>query len=138
MSWPARWEHRTLDRRLVANIDIAPTVADAAGAMGLDADGRSLLDGSQERSILVSEFWRKPGDQRSTVPDWTSIRTHAYQYVEYTRGERIIAREYYSFEDDPWQLRNLLGDSNKSNDPNVSRLHRTLLRVRACQGSSCN
>jgi arylsulfatase A-like enzyme len=138
MAWPARWDGPAVDDRMVANIDIAPTVLDAAGTTMGRLDGHSVLDANWKRTVLLAEFWQKRGEQRSTVPNWTSIRTPSYQYVEYTRDRTVIAREYYKLRPDPWQLRNLLGDSKRANDPDVGRLGQLLRRARGCAGRECS
>ena len=137
MAWPARYDGLNRDERLVTNVDIAPTILDAVDASAGRTDGRSLLDRTWVRRMVLMEFWQKVGEHRSTVPDWTSIRTRRYQYVEYTRGARVIDREYYRLRRDPWQLQNLLGDLERSNDPDIGRLHRVLRRAQRCKGTTC-
>jgi arylsulfatase A-like enzyme len=129
MRWPAAVVGGTSDERLAANIDIAPTVLDAVGisqsAVG-PIDGRSLLS-EVDRSRLLFEL--------RGVRNWASLRTETYQYTEHYRdGGRVRFREYYRLTKDPWQLRNLLGDDRRANDPGVSRLHRQLRQARSCVG----
>jgi arylsulfatase A-like enzyme len=123
---------------MVANIDITPTVLEAAGITpeGASFDGRSLLDESWSRDRLLLEFF---GPERETiVPPWASLRTSDYQYVEYYDGAgEVTFREYYDLAQDRWQLENLLGDGDASNDPSVTELHDRLAADRACAGSSC-
>jgi arylsulfatase A-like enzyme len=137
--WPGQVEADKKDSRLVANIDIAATVLDVVGETGAyDVDGRSLFS-QGARDKLLLEHWKKKGnDKESELPDWASILTPAYQYVEYYRpsGEEIAA-EFYDRIVDPWQLRNLLGDRRRANDPNVSRLSSELADLRDCAGDSC-
>jgi arylsulfatase A-like enzyme len=134
--WRGRVEPGSKDDRLVANLDLAPTLLDAAG---LDPrasfDGTSLLDG-RERNRLLVEQW---ADGETLVPTMAALRADDYQYVEYYAGAggRVVAREYYDLVADPWQRRNLLGDADAGNDPNVRTLARRLRADRACQGSSC-
>jgi arylsulfatase A-like enzyme len=137
--WPGKVEAGEEDSRLVANIDIAATVLDLVGDTGAyDVDGRSLFE-QGTRDKLLLEHWKKEGkDKESELPDWASILTPAYQYVEYYRpsGEKI-ATEFYDRTTDPWQLRNLLGDRGKANDPNASGLSAELADLRDCAGDSC-
>jgi arylsulfatase A-like enzyme len=136
--WPGVVEAGRTDSRLVANIDIAATVLDVVGEAGaFDVDGRSILEpGMRDRLLL--EHWTKGNDSASEVPDWASILTPAYQYVEYYRpSEERMAIEFYDRVRDPWQLRNLLGDRTKANDPNVRKLSAELADLRDCSGDSC-
>ena len=129
--WPGHFPTGNLDGRIVANIDIVPTVLEAAGVNAANAplDGRSLLlAGSRTR--LLTEFFKSKGD----APPWASTLTPSYQYTEYATGER----EYYDLVDDPWQLTNLLGDQDPNNDPpNLSQLSSKLASDKQCIGESC-
>lgn len=138
--WPGHFPGREVDERPVANIDIAPTVYDAAGVRPDEAhpvDGRSLLERSWSRDRMLLEFSRR---EERAVPTWASLRSATYQYIEiYDEDQREVAfREYYDLVNDPYQLTNLLGDSDPSNDPDPQRL--TLLstqlqRDRRCRGT---
>ncbi|MDQ3982768.1 MAG: sulfatase [Actinomycetota bacterium] len=132
--WPGHVEPGSVDDRLAANVDLAPTLLDAAGALPPDElDGTSLL-GDQTRERLLIEQW---GDEETYVPTMAALRTSDYQYVEYYAGRRIVAREYYDLARDPWQRRNLLGDGDLGNDPDVEALSRALGADRRCSGRSC-
>ncbi|MGH2757200.1 MAG: sulfatase family protein [Actinomycetota bacterium] len=134
--WPAMIGPGTADDRIAANIDIAPTVYDAAGiAPGYEPDGHSLL-GSNERDRLLLEFW---DTGRGALPTWASTITEGFQYVEYygDQGLPETPTEYYDLTVDPWQLDNLLGDSDAANDPNVPMLSVQLSFDRSCEGSEC-
>ena len=136
--WPGHLAPRTHDRRLVANIDIAPTVLEAAGITPDPAkpiDGRSLLS-SGRRGHILAEFWKL---HKYPVPTWASIRTRSFQYVEYygDDGQTVIFREYYDLRADPYQLDNRLGDADRGNDPDVSALHDRLAKDRTCVGVAC-
>jgi arylsulfatase A-like enzyme len=135
--WPGHFRQaaQTLARR-AANIDIAPTVLDAAGVTpdpAVPMDGRSLLRPSTPRAMLL-EYWRGGG---GGAPPWASIRTATYQYTEYYAADGSVSfREYY-VAGDRFQLRNLLHDGDPADNPDVEALHAKLLAARACQGSSC-
>jgi arylsulfatase A-like enzyme len=133
--WPGHFGRAVTDRRLVANIDIAPTVLRAAGVSPPDdppMDGRSLLE-QDGRDRMLIEFWNELG-----VPTWASIRKNGYQYIEYYRDDgSIFFREYYDMRSDPWQLTNLFRDGDRSNDPSRRQLHLRLERDRSCEGSAC-
>ncbi|MDQ4144780.1 MAG: sulfatase [Actinomycetota bacterium] len=137
MRWPGKIEPGGNDERIAANIDIAPTVLDAVGMEQVEGmDGRSLLDTSWPRDRILTEF-EKDGDL--PYPTWASIRTRAYQYIEYyaADGNSVRFREYYDLLEDPWQLENLLGDGDPTNDPNTRRLSRQLAEDRACSEEAC-
>jgi arylsulfatase A-like enzyme len=162
----------SVDKRLVANIDLAPTIAAAAGAALPAADGISLLS-PLERDALLLE-WRyvpafadedftaesrgRGGNHKHTqrhhrhrhrlggsggiatgeVPDYLGLRTLDTLYVEYRTGER----ELYTYENDPYELDNLLADwEGHVPTPAAEALAATLAeRMEAlhdCAGASC-
>jgi arylsulfatase A-like enzyme len=130
LRWPGRVAAGRVDSRLVANVDIAPTILAAARLRPTwSIDGHSLLSRHRRNRILL-EFWRE-----SRVPTWASVRTRRYQYVEYygVNGGRTFS-EYYDLVRDPWQLRNLLRDGTAANDPSLTAVRRTLQRLRRCSG----
>lgn len=135
LSWPGHVRGAVRDRRLAGNIDVAPTVLDAAGVSHPPMDGRSLL-GSWTRSRILLETW---GSQRRVHLAWASLRTRALQYVEYYAPDftTVRGRELYDLRADPRQLHNLLADAGSSNDPRIAALSRRLRADRACAGAGC-
>jgi arylsulfatase A-like enzyme len=130
--WPDHFTAGAVDRRLVANIDIVPTILAATGVRATTAtiDGRSLLSSHRDRLFL--EFFRS----RSTAPRWFSTRTATYQYVEYADGSGF--REYYNLRTDPWQLDNVFNNRVVGDEPpNAARLAAQLAADRQCAGTSC-
>lgn len=120
---------RRLTKR-VANIDLAPTIVDAADAQaGRIMDGRSLLPLFAHpgrplgRDLLVE---RGPGED-----PYAAIRTGHYLYVEYESG----ARELYDLDRDPYELR------SRHADPAYARVRRDLAErldhLRTCRGAAC-
>jgi N-acetylglucosamine-6-sulfatase len=115
-----------VDSRLVANVDLAPTILDAADARaGRKLDGRSLL-------VLLAK--QKEGRKRDILletPEYAAVRTPRYVWVEYTTGER----ELYDLQRDPDQLQ------SRHDDPAYaairSDLERRLAKLRRCAGSNC-
>ncbi|HYO61291.1 MAG TPA: sulfatase [Actinomycetota bacterium] len=135
VKWPAGLDGDRVDDRLAANIDVAPTVFDAAGIRpAIERDGRSLLR-RWERPYLLLERWRT--QHAPMIPDWASLWTGTGQYVEYSDDGTITARAYYDLVEDPWQLDNLLTDENPVNDQAARRLHHALRKVRYCSGAGC-
>jgi arylsulfatase A-like enzyme len=138
--WPGRLPAGAVDDRLVATIDIKPTVLDAAGVdpdPGDTVDGRSLLSGERRRRLLL-EYWRDPANAPG-VRDWAALRTPAWQYVENYDQPGVkgrVFREYYDLAADPGMGRNLLADADPANDPPAS-LGADLAEARRCAGAGC-
>lgn len=127
-----RWDGQILegvDERLAANIDIAPTALDAAAVTpSHDVDGRSLLEAWDRDEVLIEM------SPDRTRPQWASVVSDGYQYVEYYGGDESVPvfREYYDLLVDPWQLNNLLADETPMNDPNTAALSARLASYRTC------
>ena len=122
------------DHRLVANIDVLPTVLAAAGVAynKTQIDGRRLQ--TSHRTAILLEYW---GNVRGWAP-WASIRTPGMQYTEWYRADGSIKfKEYYNMVKDPWQLENRFLDGVSNNIPNRSTLHDQLSRKRVCVGGGC-
>jgi N-acetylglucosamine-6-sulfatase len=114
----------------VANVDLAPTIVDAANATpGRLLDGRSLLPllaspaTPLARDLLVE---RGPGED-----PYAALRTNRYLYVEYASG----ARELYDLATDPYQLRSRHADPAYASVR--SNLAARLARMRTCRGANC-
>lgn len=126
---------RTLPH-FVLNIDLAPTLADLAGAAPARfVDGRSLrplLAGAPPsagawRNDFVVEYW-SPSMRKA--PAYEALRTSGYLYVEYVSGER----ELYDLRADPYELKNLAGSAAPGL---VSELSKRLRFLEHCAGESC-
>jgi arylsulfatase A-like enzyme len=107
---PAMFPART-DSHLVANIDLAPTFAELAGASIPDSvNGLSLVpllkDGNADwRDSLLIEHWPTEEGIGSKIPEFYAVRNADWKYVEYSTGER----ELYDLKHDPYELENLAG-----------------------------
>ena len=140
LRWPTRVRARSVDRRLVANIDLTPTIAHVArlNVNGHALDGRSLLDRRWQRDHLLLEYFE---GETAITPTWASVTSLADQFVQYYDEDgRPTEREYYDLLQDPWQLENTLGDFDPTNDPSPAKLAELSARLaddRACAGSSC-
>jgi arylsulfatase A-like enzyme len=136
--WPGRLPAGTVDDRLVATVDIAPTVLEAAGLRpdpAVPLDGRSLLDG-RRRERLLAEYWRDQANAPG-IRDWATLRGPGWQYIEsYDQPGGGTYREYYDLARDPGMERNLLSDHDPGNDPPAG-LAAELAAARACAGASC-
>lgn len=136
-----RWDGHVVagarDHRLVANVDVVPTVLSAAGIEPLSRpDGRDLLDPA-ERDHLFLEYFPDPV---RPVPAWAAVLTPDLLYAEYYDPDgSTIFLEFYDAGDDPWQLENLLGDEERANDPSpaeLRRLTRMVAEDRRCRGDA--
>jgi N-acetylglucosamine-6-sulfatase len=134
----------TVSKELVSNVDLAPTILDAAGGVAADRpmDGRSMLpfarDGKLRTSRPVLHEGLEAGDidrdgaaKSGTVGEYHAIRTARYLYVEWLNG----AIELYDRARDPGELRSLQHDRRYRRIRRT--LHRALVRLRNCVGDAC-
>jgi arylsulfatase A-like enzyme len=109
---PAYFQPR-IEKKIAANIDIAPTFADLAGASIPDTvDGLSLVPLLKDSSAawrdgILLEHWPTNEGIGSMIPEFYSIRTADWKYVEYSTGET----ELYDLVNDPYELQNLSGQN---------------------------
>ena len=123
--------------QMAANIDLAPTFAELAGAEVAEfVDGRSLVPFLLGRAEDVTD-WRnalllETGylDRESHVIAYRGIRAEAFTYVEYESAEL----EFYDLTSDPYQLDNLAGELDAET---LSLLHTWLEQLTACQAEGC-
>ena len=118
-------------QELVANIDLAPTIAAWAGVQAPEyVDGRSLvpvLEGTPTawRRWLVFEYFL------SGHP-YVGVRTAGGEsYIEYENGEK----EYYDLAVDPWQLQS--AHAAPENAERLATLSATLSDLKGCQRAGC-
>jgi arylsulfatase A-like enzyme len=106
-----RWDRLSntprTESKMAANIDLAPTIADAAHVPAPGVDGRSLLplldgSGTVRRSTILIEglALERPGG--ASVPSFCGVRTSSRVFVHYATGED----EYYALRTDPYELKN--------------------------------
>lgn len=128
--WPGRVEPGP-DDRIAANIDIAPTIYDAAGVdPGYEPDGRSLLGDYRREWILTERRFEDEDTRGAFVPG-------REQYLEARNGEgEVVSREYYDLVRDPSELDNLVGAQGEPRR-RVERWRRAVARASECAGASC-
>lgn len=144
---------------LAANIDIAPTILELAGAQAdKSIDGRSLVpfladsglrsrrpilfesfvessDVEAQGAISTSASRRRGGGATASLlappKDYAGIRLGPYKYIAWPTGEK----ELYNVNNDPNELNSLHRDPNYF--PIRNFLHRQLKRFTSCVGREC-
>ena len=120
-----------VSQQLVANIDLAPTIAGWAGIHPpAYVDGRSLIPLLEGRSMA----WRRYllFEYFLSGHPYTGVRTAGGEsYIEYGNGDR----EYYDMRVDPWELHNAYGDPQ--NAERVEQLSQVLSTLKDCKAAGC-
>ena len=122
---------------MVLNIDLAPTLAELAGARAADfVDGRSFapfLRGAPPkawRKDFLVEHWVDETDDGAGIPAYAAVRTADHLYVEYPTNER----ELYDLKKDPYQMESLHRTAPSSL---VKKLSSRLSALKDCRAASC-
>ena len=144
-------------KQMTANIDLAPTIVDAANAKaGRVMDGKSLLPllahtstqwgrdlliergpaGAKRAGTATGEIGNgDDGNQGKTAAPgdqrFTGLRTPRFLYAEYGNGEK----ELYDLAQDPDELNNLA--SNAGYAGIQSELAARLAKLKTCSGAPC-
>ena len=125
-----------VDERVIANIDLAPTLLDIANArQPRHIDGASFLpllgrDTSSVpwREALLLEDYSK-GREVKIVDSYKAIRTEDQLYTEYSTGEK----ELYDLAEDPYQLENIAGQRPEPE----AELSAKIAALKNCAGEGC-
>lgn len=134
---PRKWKAGTVLEDVVANIDIAPTVLEAAGVVApADMDGRSFLKlaagelqpDAWRKNLLYEYYWEWSFPH---TPTTFALRTPRYKFIQY-HGIWDID-ELYDMESDPHEQRNLIFEQEHQKRINQMRadLHGILTASRA-------
>jgi N-acetylglucosamine-6-sulfatase len=113
MRYPRLIKPGTKIDRDALNVDLAPTMLELGGAKRpAKLDGRSLvplLSGKTGgwRQSFLSEYFLEPGYPRQ--PSWQCVRTSRWKYTHYTELNGMD--ELYDLQADPYEMKNLIGDS---------------------------
>jgi N-acetylglucosamine-6-sulfatase len=98
--WPSAISRPNTDA-LVSNVDLAPTLLEAAGADASGLDGRQLqpmlAGGVGQKAIYVEHH------QLGNIPAWAQVLWPSWSYTWYGSG----GEELYNMDADPFQLRNV-------------------------------
>lgn len=134
--WPGHLAPGTVESKMVAQIDVEPTVLSTLGITPSHViDGASLF-GSGARQHMFLEYTRS--SDIPAVRSWASLLTSTYGYTEwYNDDGSLYFREYYNLANDPLQLTNLYADGVTGNDPPIGPLNAQLTAYRTCAGTTC-
>jgi N-acetylglucosamine-6-sulfatase len=113
-------------RQLVANIDLAPTIVSAAGAVpGRAMDGRPLQPFARDGLLFSGR------DILLETPGYSALRSPRYVYVEHSTKEQ----ELYDLAADPNELTSL--HASAAHAPLKALLAARLAKLRACAAVVC-
>jgi len=123
--------------QMTANIDIAPTISELAGAKTANfVDGRSFVRFLKEQQA-TDPNWRKALlietgylEGVSHVITYRGIRSEKFVYVEYESGEL----EFYDLVADPYEMDNI---AKSLDNETLSILHSWLEELKTCQAEDC-
>lgn len=123
---------------LALNNDLAPTVAELAGVLTPEVDGRSLAPvladattPSRDAALIETKRERRPNGTWANPPTYQAVRTEDRLYVEYATGEK----ELYDLSADPYELENLAGSGAA---PEIeAELSARLESLKGCAAETC-
>jgi N-acetylglucosamine-6-sulfatase len=99
-----------LEKKLVLNVDLAPTIAELARVPSPGAEGKSLLpliedpDRSWRSDFVIEHFFG------AGVPSYCAVRNETHIYILYSTG----FEELYDLSNDPAQLNNVANQPGSS------------------------
>ena len=136
--YPKTIKPGTVERRLVQNIDFAPTMLDAAGVTKpADMPGRSILDlfdgnGKGWRKDIYYHYYDYPAEHHVRRHD--RVRNDRYKLIHFygapMKGDHdtVDYEELYDMKNDPQELNNLFG--KKGYEKVTQELQQALARYR--------
>jgi len=123
--------------QMTANIDIASTIAELAGAEPAEfVDGRSfapfLFSSNQQSMDWRQALLIETGDldRESSVIAYRGVRTEKFIYIEYESAEL----EFYDLINDPFEIDNLAGSLSEET---LFMLHAWLAQLKTCKAEEC-
>jgi N-acetylglucosamine-6-sulfatase len=131
MRGPGVPRHKSV-KDITANVDLAPTIVDAANASaGLRMDGRSLLPLMSHRGDRLGRAIEIETKLPKAVNTYKGIVTQRYMYAEYETGDK----ELYDLARDPFELENVQGDDSYARAK--AALAADLSQLGECSGGPC-
>lgn len=135
MQCPQLFKGGTVVEKMVANLDVGPTILEAAGLKApANLDGRSMIALAQGKDVpwrdalLYEYYWERNYPQ---TPAMHAIRTDQYKYIHYYGI--WDTDELYDIRSDPHELKNLIRDP--SHKQVVEKLnHRLFAALQATDG----
>jgi N-acetylglucosamine-6-sulfatase len=120
---------------LVANNDLAPTMAAWAGVDAPSVDGRSLApllsdEAVSWRNALLTENPGGVTGRYGRVPGHAALVTRSFVYIEWGTGDR----ELYDLREDPYETRNVY---SRADTAIVESLEDRLAALEMCSGKGC-
>ncbi len=121
-------------RQLVANVDLAPTILEAAQATPRRLqDGRSLMSVLRDQTLeLGREFVHENGAGVNGVPRYRALRNDRFLFV---RHDSTGETELYDLRKDPYELTSR--DESDSYAGVIRVLARRLRLLQRCAGRAC-
>ncbi len=101
------------------SLDLAPTLIDLAGqTVDKHLQGRSLVPlfkgpAKNWRSSFLIEYYSDHVFERIVNMGYKAVRTDRYKYIHYY--DLVDMDEFYDIEEDPYELNNIINDSNSTN-----------------------
>ncbi|MDZ7290452.1 MAG: sulfatase-like hydrolase/transferase [candidate division KSB1 bacterium] len=115
-----------VEERLVANIDLAPTIYELAGLpIPPEVDGRSLVPLLQGKNVWRNELLIEGWSQNLPIPPYFAIHTGQFVYVE-NKGDRA---ELYDLTSDPYELENQINNSSYGTIIDTLKKHLQLISL---------
>lgn len=130
--WPARVPANKSTEKLIANVDLAPTLLEAVGLpVPKEIQGRSLLPllsgktPSDWRSSVYYRFYGSDSYRRGAHPPHYGVRTERYKLIYFPETAEL---EFYDLKTDPHEMLNLA--SSPTHTAVIEELKREVLRQR--------
>ncbi|WP_171074134.1 sulfatase [Nonomuraea basaltis] len=120
-------------KTIAANIDLAPTILDAADApAGVVLDGRSLLPIVDDTTAIARGIVIENGPKTNGSNWYVGLRAARWKYIEHSTGEL----ELYDLQRDPYELTSVHADPRYAGTRQA--LAQRLAQLRACAGAACH
>ena len=99
------------DDHMVLNVDLAPTIAEAAGVAAPGAEGASLMPLLAQNSTDWRDHFLIEHEQgNDTVPSFCAVRDSQHLFTTYNTGEQ----ELYDIAADPYELTNQISNPDEA------------------------